>query len=88
MHEREQLTLNFGPRTLSRVYCETCEEETLHVRRVCNHCTPQPNSSGTAVGVSNRGRASKVESPWRADHDATCKIRMSVGRNEDQRRSA
>jgi hypothetical protein len=83
MHMREHLILNFGPRTLSRVYCETCKEETLHVRGVCNHCTPQPNSSGTAVRVSNRGRASKVESPWRADHDATCKIRMNVGRNED-----
>jgi hypothetical protein len=83
MRMREQLTLNFGPRTLSRVYCETCKEETLHVRGVCNHCAPQPNSSGIAVRGSNRGRALKVESPWRADHDATCKIRMNVGHYED-----
>jgi hypothetical protein len=83
MRMREQLILNYGPRTLSGVYCETCKEDTLHVRGVCNHCTTQPDSSGTAVRVSNRGRASKVESPWRADHDATCKIRMNIGHNED-----
>ena len=83
MHIREQLILNFGPRSLSRMYCETCREETLHVRGVCNHCTPRPNSSGTAVRASNRGRAPKAESPWRADHDAMCKIRMNVRHNED-----
>ena len=51
----ERLILNFGPRTLSRVHCETCKEETLHVRDVCNHCTPRPNSAG-AVGVRTRMR--------------------------------
>lgn len=32
MHVREQLILNFGPRSLSRMYCERCDEETLRVR--------------------------------------------------------
>jgi hypothetical protein len=50
---RELLILNFGPRTLSRVYCATCKEETLHVRGDCKHSTPQPSSLGIAVGVSN-----------------------------------
>jgi hypothetical protein len=50
---RELLILNFGPRTLSRVYCASCKEETLHVRGDCNHCTPQPSCLGIAVGVSN-----------------------------------
>jgi hypothetical protein len=81
MHMREQLILNFGSRALSRVYCETCMEETLHVRGACNHCTPQPNSSATAV--RHREQASNVESPWRADHDTTCKLRMNVGHYED-----
>jgi hypothetical protein len=45
----------FGARTVSRVYCATCNEETLHVRGVCNHCPPRPNSSATAFRVSNRG---------------------------------
>jgi hypothetical protein len=83
MHMRERLILNFGPRTLSRVYCETCKEETLHVRGVCNHCTPRPNGSGTAARVGNGRRASKGESCWRADHGATCKVRMGVWHNED-----
>jgi hypothetical protein len=72
----------FGARTLSGVYCETCNEETLHVRGVCNHCATRPNSSETAVRTGTRGRESKVESPWRSDHDATRKIRMN-GLNED-----
>jgi hypothetical protein len=83
MHMRETLLLNFGRRTLSRVYCETCKEETLHVRGVCNHCTPQPNGSAPAVREGIRGRTAKAESPWRADHDATCKIRMNVRHNYD-----
>jgi hypothetical protein len=45
----------FGARTLSRVYCATCNEETLHARGVCNHCSPRPNGSATAFRVSNRG---------------------------------
>jgi hypothetical protein len=79
----ERLILNFGPRTLSRVYCETGKEDTLHVRGLCNHCTPRPNSSGNAARVRNRGRASKVESRRRAEQDATCRVRVSVGHNED-----
>ena len=83
MHMREQLILNFGPRTLSRIYCEACKEETLHVRGVCNHCTPQPNRSATDVRLRNRGRQSNTENPWRAGHEATCKVLMNVGHNED-----
>ena len=49
------LPARFGTRTLSGVYCETCNEETLHVRVVCNYCATRPNSSETAVRVSNRG---------------------------------
>jgi hypothetical protein len=83
MHVRETLILNFGPRTLSRVYCENCKEETLHVRDVCNHCRPQPNGSATAVRKGIRRRAAEAQSPWRADHDATCKIRMNVRHKDD-----
>jgi hypothetical protein len=50
---RELPILNLGPRTLSRVYCATCKEETLHVRGDCKHCTPQPSSLGIDLGVSN-----------------------------------
>ena len=82
MHMRDQLILNFGRRSLSRIYCERYKEETLHVRGVCNHCTPQPSSSATAVRVRNRGRASKAESPWRADHDAMRKARIDTGNTE------
>jgi len=83
MRMTEQLILNYEPRTLSRVYSETCNEAALHVRGVCNHCTAQPDSSGTAVRVSNRGRVAKIERPWRADHEATGKIRMIIGHNKD-----
>lgn len=76
MQMRETLILNFGPPTLSRLYCETCKEDTLHVRGACNHCTPQPNSSRTALRRGIPGRAAKAESPWRADHDAMCKMLM------------
>jgi hypothetical protein len=82
MNTRELLILNFGPRTLSRVYCQTCKEDTLHVRGICNYCTPRPNRSGTTVRVSHRGRASNVESRRRANYDATRKVRMSVGHDE------
>jgi len=82
MQLRDQVILNLGPRTLSRLYCETCNQETLHVRGSCNHCTPRPNSTVTAIRVKNRGRASKAESPWRADHDATCKARMAARQRE------
>lgn len=83
MHMRETLILNFGPRTLSRIYCETCKEETLQVRGVCNHCTPQPNNSAVAVRRRIPGCAAKAESRWRRDHDATCKIRMHLRHNDD-----
>jgi hypothetical protein len=79
---REQLILNFGPRTLSRVYCEKCKEETLHVRGVCNHCTPQPNSSRTAARRGIRERTTKLESPWRAEHDAMCKVLLNARHRE------
>ena len=45
----------FGARTLSCVYCETCNEETLQVRGVCNHCTPHPNVSETTIRTGTRG---------------------------------
>jgi hypothetical protein len=88
MHIREQLILNCGPRTLGGVYCETCKEKTLHVRSICDHCISRPNSSGSADRVSNRGRMSKVENRWPAEHDAARKVRMSVAHNEDQECSA
>lgn len=34
----QHLRLNFGPPSLSRVYCRKCKEETLHVMARCNHC--------------------------------------------------
>ncbi len=77
MHMREQLILNFGPRSLSRIYCARCKEETLHVRGVCNHCKPRPNGSGEI-----RGRGAKAESWWRADHDALYKAPMSARHRE------
>jgi hypothetical protein len=72
MHTSEPLIFNFGPRTLSRVYCEICKEETLHVRGVCNHCPPQPSDSEVAVRREIRGRVPKAESAVREDRDAMC----------------
>jgi M61 glycyl aminopeptidase len=48
--------------------------EPLHVRGACNYCTPRPNSPGTAAGVSSRKRSSKVQSRWRAEHDAARRV--------------
>lgn len=73
---RSDLSLNFGPRTLSRIYCDACKEETLHVRGVCNHCAPSQPHAGSARVAPSRVRALKAESPWRADHDATCRARL------------
>ena len=68
--------LNFGPCTLSRIYCGTCKEETLHVRGLCNHCAGlRRNGSASTVRLARRPRVSKTESPWRADHDLMCKAR-------------
>ena len=79
---RSDFSLNFGPPTLSRIYCDACKEETLHVRGACNHCAPSRRGAARARGTPSGARAVKTESPWRADHDATCKARLHARDHE------
>jgi hypothetical protein len=75
---RRELAINSGPRTLSRLYCDTCKEETLHNRGVCNHCAAQAERSASPGGTDGRTRPLKTTGSWRADHDAMCKARMNA----------
>ena len=82
MRGRDETLLNFRPSSLSREYCDTCREETLHVRGFCNHCAEEAKRTATGVPGRKPARQRESQSPWRAQHDATAKALMRAGKTE------
>ena len=72
---RTAAALYFGPAALSRTYCETCEEETLHLRGQCVHIVPLH-----AAAKGGRTPTSSIARSWRTDHHAMAKERMDKKR--------
>jgi hypothetical protein len=72
---RTTVPLYFGPSALSRTYCETCEEETLHLRGQCVHVERLH-----AAPKASRTPTPSIARSWRADHDAMAKERMDKKR--------
>ena len=74
-HMMAEVILNFGPAALSRMLCETCKEETLHLRGVCVHCSGQRERHKRAKPSSREARRSKPGSAWRRHNEIMCESR-------------
>ena len=65
---------------LSRLYCSTCHEETLHARRACIHCkTELPSRLGKpTLRIGRGGRGITVKARLRGVA-AAARVRQTVG---------
>jgi len=70
-----EVILNFGPAALSRMLCESCKEETLHLRGVCVHCSSQHEKDRAAKRAVRGARSSRGASTWRQYNELMCAYR-------------